>query len=416
MLDIEEQLYRYGEALEHRLLDREVRVPIAPRAFSRSRLAAAAAAVLVVGIAAAVLSGVLDDDGSQLATHGPSTGSGRDGVFSTTTGVVLLVSDGIDGVTAVDLDHRLAGRRVVEGERAGDQPVRLTLTGGHLVVGWGEIYAAPLSGASSTKIDDGTIYLPAAEPGEVWTVSWDGGRVGQGEASVRRVRVDGTVEFSSDGFDTARLTPLLGVPGGVAVQTPDGVAVWDASTDTVGRILGPGPATAVTSDGRRLAWCQETCAAAQVSDLDHPGPPTAPHVSPGSQQLALSPDGRYLAVLRPSRSEARLIITDLSTGQESMKAESLDEYGALLWASDSQQLFYTENSYIQSSTLIGRYTVSDGRWETHTIPVGDGLAAIAVEPEEARSFFNEILVEEAECPGAGGSYPSGREGTCTFRF
>ncbi|HET6775794.1 MAG TPA: hypothetical protein VFH36_20955 [Acidimicrobiales bacterium] len=128
--------------------------------------------------------------------------------------VVLLVSDGIDGVTAVDLDHRLAGRRVVEGERAGDQPFRLTLTGSHLVVGWGEIYAAPLSGASSTKIDDATIYLPAAEPGEVWTVTWDGGRVGEGQASVRRVRVDGTIGFSSDGFDTARLTPLLGVPGG----------------------------------------------------------------------------------------------------------------------------------------------------------------------------------------------------------
>jgi hypothetical protein len=92
-----------------------------------------------------------------------------------------------------------------------------------------------------------------------------------------------------------------------------------------------------------------------------------------------------LAVLRPSGGEASLIITDLSTRQESMKAESLDEYGALSWASDSQQLFYTENSYLQSSTLIGRYTVSDGRWETHTIPVGDGLAAIAVEPEEAPS-------------------------------
>jgi hypothetical protein len=122
-----------------------------------------------------------------------------------------------------------------------------------------------------------------------------------------------------------------------------------------------------------------------------------------------------LAVLRPSGGEASLIITDLSTGQESMKAESLDEYGALSWASDSQQLFYTENSYLQSSTLIGRYTVSDGRWETHTIPVGDGLAAIAVEPEEARSFFNEDRVE-AECPGTGGSYPSGRTDRCTFRF
>jgi hypothetical protein len=377
----------------------------------------ATAAVLVVGIAAVVLSAALDDDDSSpLATGSPSTSTGRDAVSSTATDAVLLFSDGIDGVTAIDLDHRVAGRRVVEGERAGDQPFRLTLTGDHLVVGWGEIYAAPLSGAPSTNIDDATIYLPAAEPGEVWTVTWDGGRIGQGRSSLRRVRVDGTVVSSLDGFDAARLTPLLGVPGGLAVQTPDGVTVWDARTETVGRILGPGPATAVTSDGRRLAWCEATCAATHVIDLDHPGPPTAPHVSPGGQQLALSPDGRHLAVLRPSGDETSLIITDLSTGQESMEAQSLDEYGALLWARDSQQLFYTENSYLQSSTLIGRYTVSDDRWEIETIPVGDGLAAIAVDPEEAVGFFNEDFVEEAECPGAAGSYPSGREGTCSFRF
>lgn len=110
-----------------------------------------------------------------------------DGLFASPTGVVLLFADGIDGVTAVDLDRGVVGRRVVEGERPGDQPFRLTHTGDHLVVGWGEIWAAPLDGGPSRKIDDATIYLPAAEPGEVWTLTWAGGRIGQGyEPATRR--------------------------------------------------------------------------------------------------------------------------------------------------------------------------------------------------------------------------------------
>jgi hypothetical protein len=34
--------------------------------------------------------------------------------------LLLLFDDGIDGVTAVDPDRRLAGRGVIEGQRAGD--------------------------------------------------------------------------------------------------------------------------------------------------------------------------------------------------------------------------------------------------------------------------------------------------------
>ena len=122
---------------------------------------------------------------------------------------MLLLSDGIDGVTAIDLDNRIAGRRVIPGERAGDQPYRITVTGDHVVVGWGEIYAQPLSGAQSAKIDDATTYVPAAESGEVWTVAWEGERVGLGPAVVRRVNVNGTVTFSSSAWDTGIMFPLL---------------------------------------------------------------------------------------------------------------------------------------------------------------------------------------------------------------
>ena len=59
------------------------------------------------------------------------------GVFPDTTRTVLALSDGYDGATFVDLDHRIAVRRPIDGERAGDQPYRLTRVGNALVVGLG---------------------------------------------------------------------------------------------------------------------------------------------------------------------------------------------------------------------------------------------------------------------------------------
>lgn len=338
------------------------------------------------------------------------------GVFSSPTDTVLLFTDGIDGVTAVDLDRRIAGRTVIDGERAGDQQFRLTLTGDHLVVGWGGIHAAPLAGGPSVRIDDATISVPAAEPGEVWTVTWDGGRIGSGEPTVRRVHVDGTVSLSTDALDARNLPPLLGVPGGLVVPAPGGIAVWDASTGTLGPTLGPGPGVTITSNGELLAWCESSCATTHVVELERPGAPTAPHVSAGSQQLAFSPDGRRLAALRPVDGDTRLVVTDLDTGDEAIVATSLDGYGALQWTDDGEQLFYTENAYRQPSTRIGRYTVADADWELRTIPVGDGLAAIAITPEQARHFLDAPRVDPTACPGANGSFPSGRTRACTFAF
>lgn len=419
MLEIEEQLRRYGEAVEGELLHGwhgRPAVPMARRPRTRRILVAAAALVAVVAIGVAAMSALNDrEDGGSVVSVGPSDAEPpRAGVFSTPTDVVLLFSDGIDGATAIDLDRRLAGRRVIEGERAGDQPFRLTLTGEHLVVGWGEIYAAPLNGGSSKKIADATIYVPASEPGEVWTITWEEGRINAGAATLQRVRVDGTVVFTSTTFDPANLEPIIGVPGGVAVNTPEGVAVWDAETGTTGDVLGPGRATSATSDGRSLAWCEESCSAFHVAPLERTGEPTARHVAPGSQQIALTPDGERLAVLRDGGSE--LILTRPGTSEEVVIARRLDPFGALTWTSDGRQLFYTENSYQQASHRAGRYDTETGHWEIRPLPVGEGQAPIALNRTQARSFFSERLSRAQECPGAGGTYPSRRQGVCTFAF
>lgn len=416
MLDIEDQLRRYGDALERHLEHgRDDQVLTGPPAPRLSHRWLAAAAVLVMALGSATLIITRDADDAAVVSTTPDADRPRAGVFSTPTDTVLLFSDGIDGATAIDLDRRIAGRRVIEGERAGDQSFRLTLTGDHLVVGWGEIYATPLAGGASRKIADATIYLPASEPGEVWTLTWDGGRIGAGAAILQRVTVHGTVTFTSEKFDPSAMQPVIGVPGGVVVDTPSGVAVWDVTTGTAGPVLGPGPAIAASSDGRSLAWCESTCANLHVVSLARTGPPTAQHVAPGSQQLAPSDDGSHLAFLRPAGERADLVVRD-AQGQEQAVAHDLDPTGALQWSTDGRQLFYSERSYGESTMRIGRYEPAVERWELRNIPLGGALAPLALTRAEARSFFSDRLSPAGECRGAGGSYPSGREGTCTFAF
>lgn len=82
-------------------------------------------------------------------------------VFGEPVGVVLIFDDGIDGVFAVDLDGRVGSRSVIEGQRAGDQPYRLTRVDGHFVVGWGTIYVADIATRVSAHLGEATIYVPA---------------------------------------------------------------------------------------------------------------------------------------------------------------------------------------------------------------------------------------------------------------
>lgn len=263
MADIAEQLRRYADALEHAVHEPEVaQIDSAAGQRRNGRMLAVAATIAAAVIGAVLFVRVNDDPAGVITTPASPM------LFASPTNVVLLFSDGIDGATAIDPDRMLAGRRVIEGERAGDQTFRLTLVDDHLVVGWGEIYAEPLDGGPSNKIADATIYIPAAEPRQVWTFTWAGGRIGGGEVTLRRVDLAGRTTYETKNFDAQRYEPLLGVPGGLAVRTPTGIAVWDAETESVGSDVGSGPVTSVSSDGRHLAWCDETCATTHVG-----GPP-----------------------------------------------------------------------------------------------------------------------------------------------
>jgi hypothetical protein len=351
-------------------------------------------------------------DDTDVAATDPSTA----GVFDAHTDTVLVFSDGIDGITALDLDTGIAARRVIEGERAGDQPYRINLVDQHLVVGWGEIYAAPLDSGPSVRIDSATIFIPSAEPGEVWTVNYTGGAIGSGHAEIHRVTMDGTIVISTDTLDTDHYYPLYGVPGGLVVQGPEGLAIWDAASGLVGDPIAPGvSASHLASDGTHLASCDETCEEPQVVDLEQSGRPTTPAGGPG-QRLALSPDGSHLAVLRPTAGgRAELVVIDLATGEQTHVATTPPGNGSLQWADDGRQLFYATDSYASDTTTLGRYDLPTGTWEAVELDLGDNTTFVPVARGRATALLTGQRVEPAQCPSAEGVFPSGRTEPCTFQ-
>jgi hypothetical protein len=84
-----------------------------------------------------------------------------------------------------------------------------------------------------------------------------------------------------------------------------------------------------------------------VVALARTGPPTAQHLAPGSQPLALTTDGT-LAFLRPTGGRAEVVIHDVN-GEERVVARDLDPVGALRWSADARQLFYSDGSYREST-------------------------------------------------------------------
>lgn len=422
MPEVEEELRRYAEAVEHSLMDVDPDIEVSsayPRTRStRSRRRARFAAALLVttALVAAMALRVDRRDASVdvAAEDPPASAPTTESLFGIPTDTVLVFSDGIDGVTALDLDRGVAARRVIEGERAGDQPYRINLTGSHLVVGWGDIYAAPLDGGRSQRIDTATVFIPAAEPGEVWTVDYQGGRIGSGPADIRRVAIDGTVVFSSKALDTEEFFPLYGVPGGLVVRGPDGVRVWDGETGVVGDRLGAAEPTFVVSDGARLAWCDSPCSNTRVVELERTGPPTSP-AGVASQQLAISPNGNHLAQLRPLvDGEMELVVLNLISGEEVRPTATPLPAGSVQWAADGHQLFYASNSDTDDESMLGRYDISTRTWRLVEIDAGENAAFIAIDRDRAEALLAGQREEPGQCPSAGGVYPSGRSEACSF--
>ena len=310
-------------------------------------------------------------------------------VFSESMPWALAFDNGTCCIKTVTLDGD--GSHLVSiGTQGGDQPFRLTLHDGRLVVSWGDIYAYDIATGTSTLLAEATFHVPASDPSNVWMIGYPGPRISAASPDVWEVDVTtGQATepklLESDGF-VAR-----GIPGGLALDSDDGIQLWDYETGEVVDSFGEGLSIVsdVTEDGR-IAWCSEPCFEIVVTSLAdgeqtvyaRPEDELHPY---GIGAARFSADGRYLAA--PAGNDVMLI--DTATGDIRPTMTFPDQTAPHLyvaWAPNNADLFAADYSYGAAESVIGHYSLVDDTAEVTTLPHGGTLSFVVLPSSETGSL------------------------------
>ena len=328
-------------------------------------------------------------------------------MFSRPLPWTLVFDNGSFGVEVVDLNENEVVVRDVEGARGGDQPFRLTVHDGHLVVGWGEIYAYDISSGESSQLAEATIHVPAAAPSRVWIVDYPGGSIGLGSPEVWQVHVAGGQSTERQVLDIDGF-PAHGIPGGVALESESGILLWDSEAGAAVGTLGTrtGFVSDVTVDGK-LAWCQDPCDEMRITTLADNSEIAVRHPNSGvdfdARGARFSDDGRYLA----APADRDVVVIDTATGESRTAITFPVEVEPLIfvaWAPEGEVLFAASYSYEQSETAVGYYSVVSNRAEVSTLRHGGTLSFVVVPAYEADQLLGigpPVEPEETsgrECP------------------
>jgi hypothetical protein len=318
-------------------------------------------------------------------------------VFPAKTNVVLLFDDGLSGLTALDPDRGLAARSLVQGQRPGDQPYRLLRVGNKLVAGWGEPHAVDVITRQGVSLGIATIFLPAAEPGRVWMID-SGSRIGARAPVVWQVEVEsGTPMHDPIPLNVEGGFPLIGIPGGLALQTMSGLALWLMETGEKLPLEADSPGFTVDVHGELLVWCDDPCSRLAITSTSSLA--TTWFDPPEGYDTFLlvgqfSPNGRYLAVLVGANGvyEGRgLWILDLETGEINVVSNPETPVSDVGWAPDGDQLFATSFSYGGNQTAVWRYQVSEQSFQAVVLPLSGAVRLVVIDSSEADAYFGEAL-------------------------
>ncbi len=332
---------------------------------------------------------------------------------------VFLFDDGIDGVLAVDPTMRIASRSFVEGQRAGDQPYRLELVENRLIVGWGEIYAAAIYGRTSVLLGEATIYVPAFLPDRVWLIDYPGGRIGAGVPLAWQVSVVTGDQLSEPTpLDVAGF-PTIGIPGGLALETDTGIALWDADTGEVVKVLGTGPASVsdVSRDrDARIAWCEDPCTELHITTIGS-GEDVVVTSRSGepfdARSARFSNDLRFLAA--PAGSSVVVVDFEDITDYSEFPVPGTDPFVFVSWAPFGPDLFASTYSYGGSLTTVVWHNALHKTTVSTELPFGGALSFVVIGRDQAFGFFGDDLQSPDDC-SAPIAQPSGRTGICNFGF
>ena len=211
----------------------------------------------------------------------------------------VLVFDEAGGLLSFDVTTHVVRYDPIYGWKGGDPPFDSLRVDNDVVVGWGDVYAAPLSGAPAKKLGTG-VFVPAVEPGAVWLTSY-------GKVQTRterlvdmngRVIVEGPAPIQSG--SSSSVPAITGIPGGLVLQTPTGLDIWDARTARITRHLGTTAGSAAPAFGSLLAWCDQCNRSLELTDLasgiTRSIALTLDGASLDLSHFVFSPDGTQLAI------------------------------------------------------------------------------------------------------------------------
>ncbi|MCU1467999.1 MAG: exported protein of unknown function [Actinomycetia bacterium] len=316
--------------------------------------------------------GAVTDESPAWAMRSPSAPATSD----------LLVFDDTGGILTFDPTTRVATHHPLDGWRPGDQPFLSLRVDDSVVVGWGDVHASPISGRASHLLGTG-VFVPAAERGAVWLTSYGGVQT----ATERLVDMRGRVLLEGR---TPSGVALTGVPGGLVMQNPGGLDLWDARTGRNTRHLGTSTGIAAPAFGSLLAWCDHCNESFELTDVGTP----AARGAAGSRSVALhlagaslamnqarfSPDGTHVAIPAPPDAAAAagasttIVVVTVLTGDVTAQIDTHERYASIAWSSDSRRLYIATSSSsggrILEHDLPARTTHDEG-------PVPDGAGSLS---------------------------------------
>ena len=262
----------------------------------------------------------------------------------------VLVFDEAGGLLSVDVTTHVVRYDPIYGWKGGDPPFDSLRVDNDVVVGWGDVYAAPLSGAPAKKLGTG-VFVPAVEPGAVWLTSY--GKVQTPTERLvdmnGRVIMEGPTPIQSG--SSSSVSAITGIPGGLVLQTPTGLDIWDARTARITRHLGTTAGSAAPAFGSLLAWCDQCNQSLELSDLASGVTRSIALKLDGASldlsHFVFSPDGTQLAIptsldaAAPTGPTAKVLIVNVSTGQVTNQIDSRERYASIAWSPDSQRIYIT---------------------------------------------------------------------------
>ncbi|MEN8041983.1 MAG: hypothetical protein ABFR95_10825, partial [Actinomycetota bacterium] len=260
-----------------------------------------------------------------------------------------------------------------------------------------------------------------AEPGHVWLIDYPGDIIGSGLPTVSYKSVTSRLVYGPTRVDTEGF-PAIGIQGGLAIETDEGVALWYTTGDHDTSTLGIN--RAYVSDVSRnrsnlLAWCQARCTQMHVTDLDDGTDTVFEHPVQGTRYDARSArfaaEGRFLAATAGDD----IVIMNLTTGESYVAASMTpSDVGRpfLAWAPFGPELFASSFSYGGSETEVVHIHLGTGVVDSVTLPFGGAMSLVVVDRNHADALTGRPGGNTpADCPPPN-PRTGGRLAHCSFSF